>query len=68
MDAQVGILERNGGTPQVVATLTRAVAAAREHEVLVVFVALAFRSGHPELSERNATFDALGVCSTLPAW
>lgn len=57
MDFQQGILARLGdeaGT--VVAAAARAVAAARDAGIPVVFVRIAFRPGYPEISPRNPVF------------
>jgi nicotinamidase-related amidase len=58
MDFQAGIVERLG-SPDVVAAARTALAAAREHDVPVVFVRVAFRDGAPEVSARNKSFSAL---------
>jgi nicotinamidase-related amidase len=58
MDVQDGIAERLGDD----AMLDRAaaaLAAARESGLRVVFVRVAFRSGHPEISPANRAFSAL---------
>jgi nicotinamidase-related amidase len=67
MDVQRGITERfddddddddvAGGAG--VARMAQAVAAAREAGVRVIFVRVAFRADHPEISSRNRTFSAL---------
>jgi nicotinamidase-related amidase len=58
MDVQHGIAERyaDGG---LLDRLAGAVAAARANAVPVVFVRVAFRRGHPEVSARNRAFAAL---------
>ncbi len=58
MDFQNGIVERIGDE-KVLAAAGRAVAAARAAGVPVMFVRVAFRPGHPEISERNVTFSAI---------
>jgi nicotinamidase-related amidase len=57
MDVQNGIVERFGDA--VVAPAARAIAAARDAGVPVIFVRVAFRPGHPEVSPRNRTFGRL---------
>lgn len=57
MDFQHGIVERIGA-PSVIDAADRAVRAAREHGVPVMFVRVAFRPGYPEVAESNATFAA----------
>jgi nicotinamidase-related amidase len=56
MDVQRGIADRHPG--DVVERAAEAVAAAREAGVPVIFVRVAFRPGHPEISPRNRTFAA----------
>jgi nicotinamidase-related amidase len=58
MDVQRGIADRYDET-DVVERAAEAVAAAREAGVPVIFVRVAFRPGHPEISARNRTFAAL---------
>jgi nicotinamidase-related amidase len=57
MDMQNGIVERFGDA--VLEPAARAIAAARDAGVPVVYVRVAFRAGHPEVSPRNRTFGAL---------
>lgn len=60
MDVQQGVVERfSDQAPALLDQLTRAIAAAREAGLLVVYVRLAFRDGFPEVSPRNRTFAAL---------
>jgi nicotinamidase-related amidase len=58
MDVQRNIAERFDGAG-VVARVAEAVAAARGAGVPVIFVRVAFRPGHPEVSARNRRFAAL---------
>ena len=58
MDVQPGIVERLG-SESLLARLTEATDAARSAGVLVVFVAVGFRPGHPEVSSRNHSFSRL---------
>lgn len=60
MDVQTGIVERYGdGSPSLLAALERAVAAARQGGVAVIYVRVAFRDGTPEISPHNRTFSTL---------
>jgi len=59
MDVQQGIVDRYGGAGGLLDRLTRAVAAAREAGVPVMFVRIAFRPGFPEVSPANRTFRAI---------
>jgi nicotinamidase-related amidase len=57
MDIQRGIVERiadDGYLPR----LSRAIEAARAADIPVVYVAVGFRPGHPEVSASNRTFSA----------
>jgi nicotinamidase-related amidase len=57
MDMQNGIVERFGDA--VLEPAARAIAAAREAGLPVIYVRVAFRPGHPEVSPRNRSFAAL---------
>jgi nicotinamidase-related amidase len=56
MDVQRAVVERFGDREDLLARLDRALTAARAARVAVIFVRVAFRSGHPEVSARNRTF------------
>ncbi|MDE1881266.1 MAG: cysteine hydrolase [Euryarchaeota archaeon] len=58
MDVQVGIVDRFGEEGRLT-PLARALEAARGAGILVVFVRVAFRPGHPEVSSSNRAFSAL---------
>jgi nicotinamidase-related amidase len=58
MDVQDGIVERIGGG-DLMARLQRAISLARQAGIQVVYVQVAFRPGHPEVSPRNKSFAAL---------
>jgi nicotinamidase-related amidase len=58
MDVQEDIVERYAADG-LVEKLRRAISVAREHGVIVVFVRLALRPGHPEVSPANAMFAKL---------
>jgi nicotinamidase-related amidase len=56
MDVQQGIVDRFGGDEGYLPRLAAAVRAARAAEVRVIYVTVAFRTGYPEVSERNKSF------------
>src|SRR4051812_46972716 len=58
MDFQREIVDRYPGT-DVVDRAADAIGAARDAGVPVIFVRVAFRPGHPEVSARNRAFSAL---------
>jgi nicotinamidase-related amidase len=58
MDFQQGVVERLGD-PAVMDAARRAVAAAREAGVMVIYVRVGFRDGYPEVSASNRTFAAI---------
>lgn len=55
-DYQHDILASIDGVPALVATANRAADLARSKNIFVGFVRVAFRPGHPEVSERNRLF------------
>ena len=59
MDVQRGIVERYAGGGRILDRLGEAIGAARAMGMPVIFVRVAFRPGHPEVSARNRTFAAL---------
>lgn len=59
MDVQQGVVARYGDHDGLMEHLVRATEAARSAGVPVIFVRVAFRPGHPEVSPRNRTFAAL---------
>ena len=61
MDVQVGVVERVAGDAALVERVARAIAAARDGQVPVIYVRVAFRAGYPEASARNRTFSALAA-------
>lgn len=65
MDVQRGVVERFGDDVESLGRLRQAVDAARSAEVTVIFVRVAFRPGHAEVSPRNRSFAAL---SSQPGW
>jgi nicotinamidase-related amidase len=64
MDVQDGIVERLGNDA-LVERIAAALAAARGRGMRVIFVRVAFREGHPEVSPRNRTFSALRRAGAL---
>ncbi len=58
MDVQAAIVERFGDE-SVLEPIAQAVAAARAHEIPVIYVKIGFRPGHPEVSPRNRSFSLL---------
>lgn len=56
MDLQNGIVSRFAENTQVLRPLQNALAAARQHEIPVIFVRVAFSEGYPELNPRSKTF------------
>jgi nicotinamidase-related amidase len=59
MDVQNGIVERFAEKPEVMAPFQRAVSAARQAGIPVIFVRVAFREGYPEVSPQNKSFAAI---------
>ena len=58
MDVQRGIMERYGDAA-LLERLSSALAAARKAGLTVIFVRVAFRPGHPEISSSNRSFSTL---------
>jgi nicotinamidase-related amidase len=60
MDLQNGIVARVADQAETLLdTLEGVIAAAREREIPIIFVRVAFRPGAPEVSSRNQSFSAL---------
>ena len=59
MDVQRGVVERFADDPGYLDRLSRAIATAHAAGIPVVYVTVAFRPGHPEISPRNRTFSTL---------
>jgi nicotinamidase-related amidase len=59
MDVQQGIVDRFAGDDGYLSRLAAAVAAARGTGIWVIYVIVGFRTGHPEVSERNKSFAAI---------
>jgi len=59
MDVQLGIVDRFADDDGYLSRLAAAVQAARGAGNRVIYVVLGFRTGHPEVSERNKSFAAI---------
>lgn len=59
MDVQNGIVRNYAGDEAVLSPLQRALAKARERELAVIFVRVAFRPGYLDVSSNNRSFAAL---------
>ncbi|HTV10227.1 MAG TPA: cysteine hydrolase [Acidimicrobiales bacterium] len=66
MDVQRGVVERYLGDQAILDRLRLAVDAARAMGVPVIFVRVAFRPGHPEVSTRNRAFSAIASRAAAP--
>jgi nicotinamidase-related amidase len=59
MDVQQGVVDRFGSEPGYLDGLGSAITAARDAGIAVIYVAVGFRAGYPEISPRNKTFAAI---------
>ena len=59
MDVQQGIVDRFAHDEDYLPRLAAAVEAARAGGITVIYVVVGFRSGHPEVSDRNKSFAAV---------
>ncbi len=59
MDVQRGVVDRFGSDESFLARLGMAATAARSAGIQVVYVVVGFRTGYPEVSERNKSFAAV---------
>src|SRR5580692_3859040 len=59
MDVQWGIVERFSGDGGYLPRLAGAIDAARAADIPVIYVAVGFRPGYPEVSARNKSFSAV---------
>lgn len=59
MDVQVGIVTRYTQTRDILTPISTAIAAARAASIPVIYVAIDFRPGYPEISPRNKTFSGI---------
>ena len=67
MDVQQGVMERFAGDEDYLPRLAAAAEAARGAGIAVIYVTVAFRAGHPEISPRNKTFAAIAGASRFTA-
>ena len=67
MDMQVGIVSRYAQAGDVLTPVRTAITAARAASIPVIYVAVAFRPGYPEVSSRNKAFSAIKQQSSLSA-
>jgi nicotinamidase-related amidase len=58
MDMQVGIVTRVAQIGDVLTLTSTTITAARAASIPVIYVAVAFRPGYPEISPRNKSFSA----------
>jgi nicotinamidase-related amidase len=58
MDMQVGILPRVPGATELLSRVAKAIANARAKKIPVIYVAVGFRAGAPEVSANNKGFSA----------
>ncbi|TVY71401.1 hypothetical protein LSUE1_G005544, partial [Lachnellula suecica] len=56
MDMQVGCLSGHALPPPFLPLLQRTLTSARSAAIPVIYITIAFRPGHPEISLQNATF------------
>jgi nicotinamidase-related amidase len=59
MDVQRGIVDRFAGDEGYLSRVASAATAARDAGIRVIYVAVSFRPGYPEVSERNKGFAAI---------
>jgi nicotinamidase-related amidase len=58
MDMQQGILGNFPGAAPLIANVAKAIAAARDKKILVIYVVIGFRKGSPEVSVNNKSLNA----------
>ncbi|PUZ26935.1 Nicotinamidase-related amidase [Chitinophaga costaii] len=56
MDMQSSVLSNHANAPTLVANVSKAIAHARQHSIPVIFIAVSFRAGLPEVSANNKGF------------
>ena len=59
MDIQNGIVARIGESPNVLVPVQKAIEAARQNKIPVIFVRVGFSEGYPEVSPQNKAFVAI---------
>ncbi|HLI08075.1 MAG TPA: isochorismatase family cysteine hydrolase [Ktedonobacteraceae bacterium] len=67
MDMQPGIVNRFAQSDAVLKPVRVAIDAAHAASIPVIYVAVAFRPGYPEISPRNKSFAAIKQQASLPA-
>ena len=67
MDVQWGIVERFSGDGGYLPRLAGAIDAARAADIPVIYVAVGFRPGYPEVSARNKSFSAVASAGRFAA-
>ena len=67
MDVQASIVSRFQQASDILTPVTTAIAAARAAAIPVIYVAVAFRPGYPEISPRNRSFSAVKQQASMPA-
>lgn len=60
MDMQAGIVAMLPGATPILENVAKAIAAARDHSIPVIYVVVGFRSGVPEVSEKSSKSFAAG--------
>ncbi|MCS7460601.1 cysteine hydrolase [Paenibacillus doosanensis] len=65
MDVQNGIVNRIG--EENIVPFQQAVEAARQNDIPVIYIRLAFREGYPEASPRNKAFSAISTHGSMTA-
>lgn len=72
MDMQRFVVDHYGGTPDLLERVAAALDRARRSGVAVVYVKLAFRPGHPEVSSANRVFEQIRAAGAFagddPDW
>lgn len=65
MDIQNAIVSRIGESTNVLVPIRKAVEAARQNNILVIFVRVGFSAGYPEISPQNKSFAAIAKFSGM---
>jgi nicotinamidase-related amidase len=67
MDVQVGIVERYAHDDELIVRITRAIAAARERAIKVIYVVVGFRDDYAEVSANNTNFANIAATGAFTA-
>ncbi|WML53452.1 isochorismatase family cysteine hydrolase [Neobacillus sp. PS3-12] len=59
MDLQNGIVSRFAGNKEIILPFQKAIEAARQNNIQVIFVRVGFSEGYPEVSPQNKAFSAI---------